>query len=367
MYLRKTYLSRAMTRAFSMDAPIGDPFGGPAYGERNDPVSATVTFFEAATAFETVAAVGAALSVVGMVTGNSDMTKIGGVMGLVGGFGTLAQMGTFGTGPGSMQEWAQSTNSAFTSNASNISSAAAPTVAETAGAGSATIDGAASAGIVEGGTDLNLAQVAGPVESQAVNTVAEGGNGLIDAGVAPQISIDTPITGPQTTATVSGLDASGNMLPGTGTAPTAAATPLDIAKLGEPANAMAATASQGGNLAQIKAASTGINTGTSLWDKVSAFAEKNPTATALALKGVAGMYVSPQEAALKEAQARASSSAANLYDARAATETAQLANANAVPSVTGMQVNPNAQVYNAKPVVTAAGVRPAGLIQTRSM
>lgn len=38
----KVYLSRAQTRAMAKDEPIGDPFGGPAYGERNDPVTATV-------------------------------------------------------------------------------------------------------------------------------------------------------------------------------------------------------------------------------------------------------------------------------------------------------------------------------------
>jgi len=38
----KVYLSRAQTRAWSLDMPIGDPTGGPAYGERNDPVSAII-------------------------------------------------------------------------------------------------------------------------------------------------------------------------------------------------------------------------------------------------------------------------------------------------------------------------------------
>lgn len=37
----KVYLTRAQTRAMSIEAPIGDPFGGPAFGEFNDPVSAT--------------------------------------------------------------------------------------------------------------------------------------------------------------------------------------------------------------------------------------------------------------------------------------------------------------------------------------
>lgn len=40
--LDKVYLSRAQTRAMSSEMPIGDPTGGAAYGERNDPVTATI-------------------------------------------------------------------------------------------------------------------------------------------------------------------------------------------------------------------------------------------------------------------------------------------------------------------------------------
>ena len=36
----KQYLSRAQTRAWSFELPIGDPTGGAAYGEKNDPVTA---------------------------------------------------------------------------------------------------------------------------------------------------------------------------------------------------------------------------------------------------------------------------------------------------------------------------------------
>jgi hypothetical protein len=38
----KTYLSRAQSRAWSLDHPVGDAFGGPAYGERRDPGSALI-------------------------------------------------------------------------------------------------------------------------------------------------------------------------------------------------------------------------------------------------------------------------------------------------------------------------------------
>lgn len=39
---KKVYLSRAMTRSMATEYPIGDPTGGPAYGEKNDPVSAAI-------------------------------------------------------------------------------------------------------------------------------------------------------------------------------------------------------------------------------------------------------------------------------------------------------------------------------------
>jgi hypothetical protein len=39
---KKVYLSRAQTRAMATEYPIGDPTGGAAYGEYNDPVSAAI-------------------------------------------------------------------------------------------------------------------------------------------------------------------------------------------------------------------------------------------------------------------------------------------------------------------------------------
>ena len=40
--LNKIYASRSQTRSMGMHDPIGDPFGGPAYGERNDPATAAI-------------------------------------------------------------------------------------------------------------------------------------------------------------------------------------------------------------------------------------------------------------------------------------------------------------------------------------
>jgi len=119
MRFQKTYLSRSMTRAMAMDHPIGDPFGGPAYGERRDPVSAVVAVASMAYSYGGAAALiagttaitfgsvaagvvfaGGALSLVGNVTGNKDLMKTGQTAMLLGGLGGLADpsgfMGTAG-------------------------------------------------------------------------------------------------------------------------------------------------------------------------------------------------------------------------------------------------------------------------------
>ena len=115
MKFEKTYLSRAMTRAMSLDHPIGDPTGGPAFGERRDPVSAVMAVagmweagtiiagastlmagVEALTVAQGLMFAGGALSLVGNVTGNKDLMVLGGAVMLGGGIGGL--MSDAGTG-----------------------------------------------------------------------------------------------------------------------------------------------------------------------------------------------------------------------------------------------------------------------------
>lgn len=107
--MQKTYLSRAMTRAMALDHPIGDPTGGPAYGEKNDPISAVISIasmagtyaaagtFAAMTLTQGLVFAGAALSLAGNVTGNKTLSKIGMVTGLAGGVGMLAEWATGST------------------------------------------------------------------------------------------------------------------------------------------------------------------------------------------------------------------------------------------------------------------------------
>jgi hypothetical protein len=100
--MSKIYFSRSISRTMSADHPVGDPTGGAAYGEKNDPVSAIISVatmggtyaaagsFAAMTVMQGITFAGAALSLVGNVTGNKTLSKIGMVAGIAGGLGQLA-------------------------------------------------------------------------------------------------------------------------------------------------------------------------------------------------------------------------------------------------------------------------------------
>jgi len=128
---------------------------------------------------------------------------------------------------------------------------------------------------------------------------------------------------------------------------------------------MSRVASPEKTAAAVKAAGSGINTGEDLFDKILKFGKENKELSQVALTGIAGMYQSSEKAAALDAQARASNSTANLYDARTAEMQAQQSNASAIPTVGGFSVNRNAPIYKPKGPV-AAGPQYAGFIQTRA-
>ena len=101
--VRKTYLSLELSRALAHEFPVGDPFGGPAYREKNMPVVALAGMaasgaaivsaggFVAAGLATSMAFIGSALSFVGQISGNEKLAKIGGIVGLGGGITNIAQ------------------------------------------------------------------------------------------------------------------------------------------------------------------------------------------------------------------------------------------------------------------------------------
>lgn len=99
--MQKIYMSRAATRTMALDHPIGDPTGGPAFGEKHDAVSAVISIgsmigaasggIAAMTLTSGLVFAGGALSLVGNITGNKTLSKIGMVTGLAGGVGMLGE------------------------------------------------------------------------------------------------------------------------------------------------------------------------------------------------------------------------------------------------------------------------------------
>ena len=106
----KIYLSRSTTRSMMADYPIGDPTGGPAYGEKRDPFSAAISLFAMYTSGTAIATAGmslmagltfagAAINLIGNITGNKTLSSIGMIAGLAGGIGGFAESaGLFGEG-----------------------------------------------------------------------------------------------------------------------------------------------------------------------------------------------------------------------------------------------------------------------------
>lgn len=103
---KKIYLSLSQSRQLASEYPIGDPFGGPAYGKKElfGLIAGAAAIFEGVTAWgaattliSTIAAgaaiVGGALTIVGTLTGDANLTQIGGIIGLGGAAISLATGG----------------------------------------------------------------------------------------------------------------------------------------------------------------------------------------------------------------------------------------------------------------------------------
>ena len=202
--IHKTYLSRAATRAMALDHPVGDPTGGAAYGERRDPISAIISIATmagtgaavmagTATLMQGLAFAGAAIGLVGNVTGNKTLSKIGMITGIAGGVGMLAEgvmgqaiggtMGeTFGYGAGAV-------DAASAAAAPTIGNQAAGNVAEAAQAASAPVEAAI------GSTPVGAEQLASAPSGPAAGSLNAGpGAGASSLNAGPGLTA-SPGTG----------------------------------------------------------------------------------------------------------------------------------------------------------------------------
>lgn len=105
------HTSVSNARFWSADIPVGDPFGGPAYGKREF-IGIALSAFGAFSGWTALAAgglttlgtiaagaalVGGAMTVIGGLTGDADLMKIGGIIGMVGGAAGFLDGGVIGT------------------------------------------------------------------------------------------------------------------------------------------------------------------------------------------------------------------------------------------------------------------------------
>lgn len=201
-----TYLTVSESRRWSLDNPVGNPYGGPAFKQKEMPVVALGAIAIGAMGFAgaiTMSAFAAgmmmasgALSFVGQMTGNKTLTTIGAVVGLAGGafelFGGAAMFsggeavaGTAATAE-TMAAGTEAVASAELAADASVASAAA--AAPTAGAES--VAGMAPAAEVGAGSIGVMDQIpqAGLVDNVANTAAAQPASTLptgLNAGTAP--------------------------------------------------------------------------------------------------------------------------------------------------------------------------------------
>lgn len=204
----KVYLSREDSRAWeSLGMPKGDATGGAAYGQANDPISAIISVasmagtyaaagsFAAMTLAQGLVFAGGALSLVGNVTGNKTLSKLGLVTGLAGGLGSVFAPETFGSlTAGPAADAAKAGPGLTPSTTNSLSQSVAP------GGVNPVVDGVPTSGPMDTSSLVNNAPVtvdpsaASQTLAQNVNTPGSGLNPLNapGGGVNP---VNTPSGG----------------------------------------------------------------------------------------------------------------------------------------------------------------------------
>lgn len=319
---QKTYLSREMTRAMALEHPIGDPHGGAAFGERNDPISAIVsigTLFSTggavlagtATLMQGLMFAGSALSLVGNLTGNAKLSKIGMVVGLAGGVGALAESaGMFSSGTmGDTFGYGSGAATGAPGAALQGTPTATPDVQvnPNASAGPIEVQNFGELGAGPMASDMNvLAPEGGFNVNEALSgSAAPGGAAPMSAPVSPAAPLNaTPVDAAQTLpgnagpAPVNAAAAGPMQASAAGPTPAGAGMSFDSFGNPVPAGSPAAMSADPSGLAQAQVnvnAPTGPGAGGGVWDKVKGaaggmidFAKANPGAAYMMSGAVSG-------------------------------------------------------------------------------
>lgn len=358
--IKKFYLTRTHTRAMALDHPIGDPTGGAAYGEKNDPISAIISIasmagtyytagsFAAMTLMQGITFAGAALSLVGNVTGNKTLSKIGMIAGLAGGVGMFADKMLETTMGGTLGEIYDSAGRAVGGSNVDISEVFKPAPGSLA----PVVDGVQNVGTNALDVDMSAAtnSAAAPNVNTLVNTNTAGVDGVVTPAAAGEALTTAPARSlsasvkpgidPFTAQTETGL----RTLPGDSAAVTKPGF-MDSLKTGNFGDAASAA-------------------GTNAMDML----KNNPTGAYVAAKavGAAADWLSGKtDAELDALKANTGYATAKALEVQTALDREKMRRANLNSGYTnvdaGFKVNPNAAVaqpYQQPPGLVAGAMQP---------
>lgn len=350
-----------------------DPFGGPAAREFNGSgggfvgaaigIGAAILTGGASLGFTTIAqglsTIALVTGVVGAVTGNKVFGTISALAGLGSGFMTLAGSGTFGT---EMQQWAKS-------DFMGTPGYQAPSIGQNLSATATT------------GTDI--AQITPPADTgtgilNAQSNAADMGSlNLATPDFASQAMGNPDLaTGQLSPTGADGISPMARQAASTGSVPDISATP-DAAVISQVEKNVAAEGAGvndqnwrgdenvGKNVqGATKSVTPAPETGADWFAKMSTFVKENKDIINAA--GTTGNFIAGLlKPDLTDAQRSFLEAKTNQVNTETANAQSTAANANAVPDVAAMfSVNSSVSPFKGTPA-TAAGTRPAGLIQTR--
>ena len=342
------HVTRAVQQAYGIDHPIGDPFGGAAYGELNGGgsvgkvLSSVIPMVAGAVMMLTPAApmgamllggamfAGGALNGIGQLTGNQDLVKIGGITSAVAGVASMgyglytnwdsitgAVGGFLENGATTTTELGGATTGALETGGAALNTVNAPSVAaDIVNTGSTLAPQAAFTGGAydttaltgELGNQINLAS-ANPINLNAGNMLAST-QGTVDAGSSAANMINNTSMGGGSGLSFGGNAGTGLSLGGNAggglTAPSGmSATNLllggtpEVASVGTGANLLTGGVPSGSLVGGAPIGSGAGSGSTGLLSSVGNFINKNPVVSLMGLQTVAGLAegVSPKSQA----------------------------------------------------------------------
>jgi|TARA_R110000868_G_scaffold409051_1_gene693810 hypothetical protein len=353
----------------SIDHPIGDPTGGPAFGEKKDPISAAISIFTmfevgqvgfaAMTLMQGITFAGAAVSLIGNISGNKSLMKLGAIAGIAGGLGSFAEsQGLFSSG--NLQE----TLGMKSSISDELLKSGSPTV--TPGSQTAVLDGVQTSPVTQGfaeGTALEPLAVNAPsVNNPTAATASVNNPNALTTAPGSELTASTAPLGANPMNQIAGVKPGTDILG----QPPRGAPQMSYAPGMGPNMSLTPPAAPG-VFDQLKAGNYGKALSTAGGNAMDML-KNNPTGAyvaAQAIGGVADWLSGKTDAELDALKANTGYANAKALEVQTALDREKMRRANLNSGYTnvdaGFKVNPNAAVaqpYQQPPGLVAGAMQP---------